>query len=143
MADHFDRARTGLGLADRLTCQHGTSGAFGINGVAFALLMAQLPVGSVHLDDGVAPLAQEPGRAGTIRPGALDAERLDRSHRLGPEFKRGVALAAGRDGCRSQVDAVALMATAAWTSLCVSTPTKRATGVVLVTVNISRPVARA
>ena len=42
MADHLDRARAGLWLVGCLTCQHGTGGAFGIHGVAFALLIAEL-----------------------------------------------------------------------------------------------------
>ena len=73
MTDHLSRTRAGL----RLSSKHGARGAFGIYGVVFALLIPRLPIGLVDLDDGMSSLAQEPGQAGAIGPGALDAERLD------------------------------------------------------------------
>jgi hypothetical protein len=80
MTDHLDRARSGLWLSDSLASKHGACGAFGIHGVAFALLIPQLPIGPVDFDDGMSSLAQEPGQAGAIGPCAFDAERLDGSH---------------------------------------------------------------
>ena len=80
MTDHLDRARAGLRLSGSLASKHGARGAFGIHGVAFALLIPQLPIGPVDLDDGMSSLAQEPGQAGAIRSCAFDAERLDGSH---------------------------------------------------------------
>jgi hypothetical protein len=80
MTDHLDGARAGLRLSSSLASKYGARGAFGIHGVAFALLIPQLPIGPVDLDDGMSSLAQEPGQAGAIGPGALDTERLDGSH---------------------------------------------------------------
>ena len=73
MTDHLDGARAGLRLSSSLASKYGARGAFGIHGVAFALLIPQLPIGPVDLD-GMSSLAQEPGQAGAIGPGALDAE---------------------------------------------------------------------
>jgi len=68
MTDHLDRARTGLRLSNSLARKYGACGAFGVYGVALALLIQQLPIGPVDLDDGMSSLAQEPGQAGAIRP---------------------------------------------------------------------------
>ena len=80
MTNHLDRARTGLRLSNSLARKYGACGAFGVYGVAFALLIPQLPIGPVDLDDGMSSLVQEPGQAAAIRPGALDAECLDGAH---------------------------------------------------------------
>jgi hypothetical protein len=80
MTDHLNRARARLRLSHSLASEYGACGAFGIHGVAFALLIAQLPIGPVDLDDGMSSLAQEPGQAGAIGPCALDAECLDGAH---------------------------------------------------------------
>ena len=80
MTDHLDRARAGLRLSGSLASKHGARSAFGVHGVAFALLIPQLPIGPVDLDDGMSSLAQEPGQAGAIGPGALDAKCLDGAH---------------------------------------------------------------
>jgi hypothetical protein len=70
MTDHLDRARAGLRLSNSLASKYGARGAFGIYGVAFALLIPQLPIGPIDLDDGMSSLAQEAGQAGAIGPGA-------------------------------------------------------------------------
>jgi hypothetical protein len=74
VADHLDRAGAGFWFPGRLACQHGTSGALGIDGVAFAFLMSQLAIGAVDLDHGMAAFSQEAGQAGAVGTSAFDAD---------------------------------------------------------------------
>jgi hypothetical protein len=67
--------------------------------VTFAFPVSELPVGAIHLDDGVALFAREAGQTSAVRARALDADRPDGAERGGPGLERLVALAAGRD-CR-------------------------------------------
>jgi hypothetical protein len=53
LADHLDSAGAALRARCGLTGDHGTGGALRIERVALAVLVAQLPVRTVHLDDGV------------------------------------------------------------------------------------------
>ena len=62
VTDHLDRARAGLRLSGSLASKHGARGAFGIHGVAFAMLIPQLPIGPVDLDDGMSWLAKNRDR---------------------------------------------------------------------------------
>ena len=53
MPDHLDGARAGFGLRLGLTTQHRPCCAFGIEGITFAMLMAELAIGTVHIDETV------------------------------------------------------------------------------------------
>ena len=59
MADHLNGARAGFGSRIGLTTQHRSRRAFGIEGTAFAMLMAELAIGTVHVDDGMTARLQE------------------------------------------------------------------------------------
>ena len=77
MADHLDRARAGLRQCRGLARQDAAGGALSVERIVLALLVPELPVGPVDLEDAIAVLAQEPGQAGAVGAGALDAKSAD------------------------------------------------------------------
>ena len=85
VADHLD----GAGFRQGLAAQHGPGGAFGVERIALAVLMAQLTV--IDLEDRMAVCLQEARQAGAVATDPLDPERPDRSERLGPRFQIPIA----------------------------------------------------
>ncbi|EXS68993.1 hypothetical protein BF95_03225 [Sphingobium sp. Ant17] len=64
MPDHLDGSRLRFGLGDRLSAQHRACGAFSVEAIAFAMLIAQLSIRSGDLDDFMAlgqKMARQPG----------------------------------------------------------------------------------
>ena len=73
-----------FGRAVAWPAEHGAGGALGVERVALAVLVPQLPVGTVDLEDGMAARLQEARQAGAVGTGALDAEGADRVRRTRP-----------------------------------------------------------
>ena len=66
VADHLHRARAGLGHGGGFADEHRAGCHLGVDRVAFAMLVPELPVGTVDLKHGMPLLAQEARQAGAI-----------------------------------------------------------------------------